>query len=136
MRPGSVFPTFSKMHRSVVSVSGEKACERQSHVVCGTLGLTTIFHPLDRLASHFVWPRAGFAGRLIRPVKLNHDLVFGSFSKKRLVEIYDFLRFMIEEVDLCSDDTDSIQQLKELPARIRSAKVFTVFPKPRANFLL
>jgi hypothetical protein len=49
-------------------------------------------------------------------VKLEHDLVLSGRLQKRMVLVDDLFRFVIEEIDLCTDYANSVEPLEEHPA--------------------
>src|SRR6185436_823176 len=57
-------------------------------------------------------------------------------AQDRLVQIHDFLRFVIEKIDLGADHSHAVEQRKEILSLLGRSKVTTVLPKPELDVLL
>ncbi len=73
--------------------------------MAGALLQRTAFHAADRLANHFIGPGAGPAGRLVRPVEVDHHLILRGLLEQLLVMVDDLLGLVVEEVYLGTGDS-------------------------------
>jgi len=104
--------------------------------VAGALAQRAAFHAPDRLAHYFVGPGAGPASRLIRPVEVDHHLIFRGLLEQPLVMVDDFLGFVVKEVDLGTGDPQAMQSREKLIACLRRAQSVAVYPEQQTHTLL
>src|ERR1043165_6850241 len=136
VRQRSLAATFTENHRRVIGVPGQKARERQGRVMCGARLHAPVFETANRFTRHLVGPRARFTCGLVRPVKLDHDLVLRSFAQERLIDINYLFRLVVKEIYLRADDTDARKETEKISSHIGRPQVFTMFPEPETDLLL
>src|SRR5436190_684421 len=84
----SNFPAaFGEEHRRVIAVAGKETRERKDGFVKRAVGLARRLHPVDRLAVHLIRPGALLAGRFVRTVEDQQQLVLGTLAQDRLIKV-------------------------------------------------
>src|SRR5215831_9005559 len=75
MSPGSLAPPLAENHWSVIRRAGQHSSERKRRVMRSACLHVPIFKAPNPFAGQLIWPGAGFAGRLVGAVKVQHYFV-------------------------------------------------------------
>src|SRR6185295_19880553 len=110
-------------------VAGQVTGKGKSRVMPRPRLKATGLHAAHSLAQQFVGPRARLAGRLVRAVKVDQDLIPGGFLEQGRIEIDDLLVFVIEKINLGPDDAEVVQFLEKILTCFRGAKLLGMSPE-------
>lgn len=133
MSPGGVAAARAEMDRGVIRGASEKTGEGKDGIVAGAFQEATGFHTANALANEFVGPGAGFARGFVGAMEVDHDFVPGGALEELGVEASDFAMFVIEEIDLGSDDAGTREAFEESLLGVGGAEFPGMTPAPDAD---
>src|SRR4051812_22688941 len=117
----------------VIAGPGQVSREWQGCVMTRPRADATPFEPANPFAGKLVGPGAPFSSGLVGTVEIYHEMMLGRLFHKRLVEVDDFFRFVIEKVDFDAQDPGLLTQVEEFFTSFGGMQGAAVLPKPNSD---